>query len=115
MERLTARNKDGIAFYPFCYRVGTCNGNGASSKCNQCPFERHITEKLAAYEDTDLTPEQIIELDKLYRQKCEELNREKVRTVELVNTIESLKKVIAATEIQVNKLEHKLRELQKGE
>lgn len=95
MERLTTKLNDG-AYVP---NVGLYD----------------ITDRLGEYEDTDLTPEQIIELDKLYRQKCEELNREKVRTVELVNTIESLKKVIAATEIQVNKLEHKLRELQKGE
>jgi len=32
-------------------------------------------EKLAEYEDTGLTPEQIIEIDKLYLKKCEEVNK----------------------------------------
>ena len=30
---------------------------------------------LGRYEDTELTPEQILEMDKLYLEKCEEVNR----------------------------------------
>ena len=32
-------------------------------------------EKLAEYEDTGLNPEQIMEMDKLYLEKCEEVNK----------------------------------------
>jgi hypothetical protein len=32
------------------------------------------TQRLGEYEDTGITPEQIIEIDKLYREKCEEVN-----------------------------------------
>lgn len=41
---------------------------------NDCPFKR-VGERLKGYEDTNLTPEQIVEIDKLYRKKCEELER----------------------------------------
>jgi hypothetical protein len=36
-------------------------------------LEGDFVDRLAAYEDTDLTPEQIKEMDRLYREKCEEL------------------------------------------
>lgn len=34
---------------------------------------RELFEKLAEYEDTGLTPEQIREMDELYAEKCKEL------------------------------------------
>ena len=37
------------------------------------PRERFL--RLCEYERTNLTPEQIVEIDKLYRKKCEELER----------------------------------------
>lgn len=40
-------------------------------------------EKLKQYEDTDLTPEQIAELDKLYLAKCEEVNLLRAELAEL--------------------------------
>ena len=64
MERLTARNKTipKEAYYPYCFQNDTCNGQGPSDKCDKCPLTYHICETLADYEDTGLTPEQIMEL-----------------------------------------------------
>ena len=64
MERLTARNKTSPkeAYYPYCFQNDTCNGQGPSDKCDKCPLTYHICETLADYEDTGLTPEQIMEL-----------------------------------------------------
>lgn len=38
-------------------------------------FHEAAIEKLARYEDTGLTPEQICEIDRLYQEKCAELGR----------------------------------------
>ena len=64
MERLTARNKrfPKEAYYPYCFRNDTCNGQGPSDKCDMCPLPYHICETLADYEDTGLTPAEIREL-----------------------------------------------------
>ena len=64
MERLTSRNKTSPkeAYYPYCFQNDTCNGQGPSDKCDKCPLTYHICETLADYEDTGLTPEQIMEL-----------------------------------------------------
>ena len=64
MERLTARNKrfPKEAYYPYCFRNDTCDGQGPSDKCDMCPLPYHICETLADYEDTGLTPERIREL-----------------------------------------------------
>lgn len=71
MERLTIRNSEGIGVLkqPFeCERCGDLQwsipdlGNGS-------PIDR-----LAEYEDTGLTPEQIREIDGLYAEKCKELS-----------------------------------------
>lgn len=32
-----------------------------------------VLEKLSGYEKTGLTPDQIVEMDRLYREKCEEV------------------------------------------
>lgn len=75
MERLTARHKNGNreAYYPYCFRPDTCDGDGASEKCDRCHFEKAVCEKLANYEETGLTPEQIREIDRLYEEKCREV------------------------------------------
>ena len=54
MERLTRRSDTGHAYYPRCFEE-PCNGNGCKFK--DCPFDETICERLAAYEDTGLTPE----------------------------------------------------------
>jgi len=42
--------------------------------CKECHIQKCF-ERLAAYEDTGLEPNQIIEMDKLYLKKCEEVNK----------------------------------------
>ena len=58
MERLTERNKSSHkhAYYPRCFKE-PCYGRGR--KIKDCPFETAVCERLAAYEDTGLTPEEI--------------------------------------------------------
>lgn len=70
MERLTARNDMGMPYYPRCLecsRIG-CRSAG-------CELDNEICEKLAEYEDLGVTPEQIMEIDKAFLEKCEEINR----------------------------------------
>lgn len=55
MERLTKRG-NGHAYYPRCFKE-PCYGSGC--KIKDCPFETAVCERLAAYEDTGLTPEQV--------------------------------------------------------
>ena len=57
MERLTEwyESSHKHAYYPRCFE-GPCYGSGC--KIKDCPFETAVCERLAAYEDTGLTPEQ---------------------------------------------------------
>lgn len=75
MERLTKRNECGDAYYPDCF--DHCMGEDASEKCNDCEYDKKICDTLAGYEDTGLTPEQIMELKerdtaKAPREICDE-------------------------------------------
>lgn len=58
MERLTEWNggQTRHAYYPRCFK-DPCYGNGC--KIKDCPFETAVCERLAAYEDIGLTPEEI--------------------------------------------------------
>jgi hypothetical protein len=58
MERLTKWNESSYkhAYYPRCFKE-PCYGSGC--KIKDCPFEIAVCERLAAYEDTGLTPEEI--------------------------------------------------------
>ena len=58
MERLTEWNGEQTrhAYYPRCFEE-PCNGGGCEIK--DCPFETAVCERLAAYEDTGLTPEAV--------------------------------------------------------
>lgn len=60
MERLTKWNElsHKHAYYPRCFK-GPCYGNGC--KIDGCPFEAAVCDRLAAYEDTGLTPERCAE------------------------------------------------------
>ena len=60
MERLTAY--DGDYYYPHCMRGSTCDGRGPSEKCKECEFDERICVTLGKYEDTGLTPQEIMEL-----------------------------------------------------
>ena len=58
MERLTEWNggQTRHAYYPRCFEE-PCYGGGC--KIKDCPFETAVCERLAAYEDTGLTPESV--------------------------------------------------------
>ena len=62
MNRLTAISESGKAYYPYCFREDTCDGCGSSEKCDQCELSLKVCETLAAYENTGLTPPEILEL-----------------------------------------------------
>ena len=72
MERLTERNEgDTGYFYPACFKK--CGGMGSTSECDFCWVHMQICEKLGRYEDIGLTPEQIMEIDRMYRELAEKL------------------------------------------
>ena len=58
MERMTEWNDEQTrhAYYQRCFEE-PCYGGGC--KIKDCPFETAVCERLAAYEDTGLTPEEI--------------------------------------------------------
>ena len=65
MERLTKWNESSHkhAYYPRCFKE-PCYGGGC--KIKDCPFERAVCERLAAYEDTGLTPKEVTALGELF-------------------------------------------------
>lgn len=58
MERLTEWNDEQTrhAYYPRCFEE-PCYGGGC--KIKDCPFETAVCERLASYEDSGLTPEEL--------------------------------------------------------
>lgn len=58
MERLTEWNGEQTrhAYYPRCFEA-PCYGSGC--KIEDCPFETAVCDRLAAYEDTGLSPEKV--------------------------------------------------------
>lgn len=58
MERLT-KWENGHAYYPRCFEK-PCYGGGCVTR--DCPFETAICERLAAYEDTGLMPEEVLSM-----------------------------------------------------
>lgn len=61
MERLTRRSDTGHAYYPRCFEA-PCDGDGC--KIGDCLFDNTICERLAAYEDSDCEPEEVLPKDK---------------------------------------------------
>lgn len=55
MERLTRRSDTGRAYYPRCFDE-PCGGDGC--KIKDCLLDDIICDRLAAYEDTGLTPKE---------------------------------------------------------
>ena len=80
MERLTARNKNGEAYYPQCYCKDGCDGFGGD--CSNCKFNDGVCEMLAAYEDTCLTPDQLRQIRIWYEELATELARYKAAIAE---------------------------------
>lgn len=60
MERLTKR-ENGHTHYPGCFEE-PCGGMGCRTE--DCGFKVEICERLAAYEDTGLEPEEVLPKDK---------------------------------------------------
>lgn len=63
MERLTARTPEGLPYYPKCFE--RCNGNPGDA-CWECKEEAEIVKRLAAYEDTGLSPEEIVQMGMMF-------------------------------------------------
>lgn len=65
MERLTEWNggQTRHAYYPRCLKE-PCYGSGC--KIKDCTFETAVCERLAAYEDTGLTPKEVTALGELF-------------------------------------------------
>ena len=80
MERLTARNKNGEAYYPECCLKDGCDGFGGN--CDNCKFSYGVCETLAAYEDTCLTPDQLRQIRIWYEELATELARYKAAIAE---------------------------------
>ena len=70
MKRLTAISDVGEAYYPYCYRADTCDGEGGTEKCRDCEFSEKICKTLASYENTGLTPEEIVKLKERDEEKA---------------------------------------------
>ena len=68
MERLTARNELGGAYYKKCFEE-PCYGRGERD-CNICEHSYEICERLAEYEDLGITPEQGESLIEFVQRKC---------------------------------------------
>lgn len=88
MERLTKRTTEGIVVKEdygeeVLKTLYQCFGAEVMPHYANCEEGYCAMERLATYEDTDLTPEQINEMDKLYREKCEEVNKLNAELVEL--------------------------------
>lgn len=69
MERLTEWNGEQTrhAYYPRCFKE-PCYGSGC--KIKDCPFEIAVCERLAAYEDTGLEPNEVTALQKDWSDLC---------------------------------------------
>ena len=77
MKRLTAISESGKAYYPYCFREDTCGGCGSSEKCDQCELSLKVCETLAAYENTGITPPEIMELKERDTAKAPKIHKNK--------------------------------------
>ena len=97
MERLTERLKNGQAAVLGCGSNCKYDYKYCHNAYEDCPTINEIYERLAAYEDTDIIPEKFAELDKLYLEKCQEVNRLTneliLRNAELLECKEALKRL----------------------
>lgn len=70
MNRLTARDEHGNAYYPEYFKE-PCNGGGCTK--DMCDFAAEVCNKIAAYEDAGLDPEQLSVIDEEYSKMAKEL------------------------------------------
>lgn len=85
MNRLTARDERGNAYYPECFKE-PYNGGGCTK--DMCDFAVEACNKLAAYEDTGLDPEQLSVIDEEYSKMAKELAE--LRKYKRLGTLEEL-------------------------
>lgn len=75
MKRLTCNDRGETVLKAMLKKDYYVNCMGICEKfeggCTECPIQKAF-ERLSAYEDTGITPEQIVEIDKLYAEKCRE-------------------------------------------
>lgn len=90
MERLTGRDKSGYAHYEQCFRE-PCLGCGC--EIEDCRYKQMYCETLAAYEETELTPEEC----KALKDENERIRQESVSHAvftDLLTKYEKLKEVV---------------------
>lgn len=83
MDRLTKESDNGGLAFTFDLDV-TC-------KPSEIDKIVKLGEKLKAYEDTGLTPEQLREIDKLYAEKCKELAELQKCVVDMFTLLDEIK------------------------
>lgn len=81
MERLTTRAK-----YPHGAE-GVSVRQLTGNYCRGVYEATAVTERLAEYEDTGLTPEQIREIDRLYAELCQEIQRYRTKWVPVASLL----------------------------
>ncbi|MEG0830680.1 MAG: hypothetical protein RSD88_06975 [Anaerovoracaceae bacterium] len=62
MKRLTARDKHGHAYYPKCFEH-PCEGERSCctyTAKNDCKIEWKVLEQLTCYEETGLSPDEVV-------------------------------------------------------
>lgn len=69
MDRLTGWD-NGHAYFTECFEE-PCLGMGCVNE--DCEFKILACQRLAEYEDIGLIPEQLLEIDKMYSEKCREV------------------------------------------
>lgn len=89
MGRLTARDEHGNAYYPK-YFDEPCNGGGCTK--DMCDFAAEVCNKIAAYEDTGLDPEQLSAIDEEYSKMAKELAE--LRKYKCLGTLEEVRKAV---------------------
>lgn len=68
MERLTGIDINGV----YLLKCLECSDFG---KCASCVHKYKVFERLSEYEALGITPEQVREMDELYKKKCEEVSK----------------------------------------
>lgn len=89
MNRLTARDEHGNAYYLKCFDE-PCNVGGCTK--NMCDFAVEVCDKLAAYEDTGLDPEQLSVIDEEYSKIAKELAE--LRKYKCLGTLEEVREAM---------------------
>lgn len=73
MDRLTERFSNGQAAVYGCGSNCRYDFKYCSDYLKDCPVINEIYERLAQYEDIGLTPEQLLQVDEMYTDKCREI------------------------------------------